>query len=109
MLLAVIFRCENALDSQIGFELGISQNINAVFPRIRAILGVGNPSREDSLRRRSGAGKRAGRGTVFRGIPDRLKTRTPKTGVLFPFPLLQPISPEFRLPIGAIRAHFKSL
>jgi hypothetical protein len=41
VLLAVIFRCENAPDSQIGFETGISQNIRAVFSRIRAIFGVG--------------------------------------------------------------------
>jgi TolB-like protein len=52
-LLAVIFRCENATDSQTGFEPGISQNISAVFSRISAIFGVGNPSWEDSLRRRS--------------------------------------------------------
>ena len=31
----------------------------------------------------------------------------PNSGVLFPFSLLQPISPQFRPPIGAIRAHFK--
>ena len=60
MLLAVIFRIENAPDSQTGFIPQISQNISAVFSRIRAILGVGTPSREDSLRRRGGAGKRAG-------------------------------------------------
>jgi len=41
VLLAVIFRCENAPDSQIGFEPGISQNISAVFSRIRAIWGSG--------------------------------------------------------------------
>jgi hypothetical protein len=41
VLLAVIFRCENAPDSQTGFEPGISQNNSAVFSRIRAILGVG--------------------------------------------------------------------
>jgi hypothetical protein len=43
VLLAVIFRCENAPDSQTGFEPGLSQNISAVFSRIRAILGVGIP------------------------------------------------------------------
>jgi hypothetical protein len=85
VLLAVIFSSENATDSQTGFEYGISQNISAVFSRMRAILGVGNPSGEDSLRRRQGAGKRAGRGTVLGEIPDRLKTRTPKTGVLFAY------------------------
>jgi len=40
VLLAVIFRRENAPDSQTGFEQGISQNNSAVFSRIRAILGV---------------------------------------------------------------------
>jgi len=67
VLLAVIFRCENAPDSQTGFEPGISQNISAVFSRISAILGVGTPSQEDSLRRRRGAGKRAGFCTGFVG------------------------------------------
>jgi len=41
VLLAVIFRCEYAPDSQTGFEPGISQNIRAVFSRIRDILGAG--------------------------------------------------------------------
>jgi hypothetical protein len=41
VLLAVIFRCENAPDSQIGFETGISQNSSAVFSRMSDILGVG--------------------------------------------------------------------
>jgi len=41
VLLAVIFRCENAPDSQTGIESGISQNIRAVFSRISDILGVG--------------------------------------------------------------------
>jgi len=59
-----------APDSQTGFEPGISQNISAVFSRIRAILGVGNPSLEDSLRRRSGAGKRAGSLPVLWGVLD---------------------------------------
>ena len=40
-LLAVIFRCENAPDSQTGIESGISQNISAVFSRICAIWGSG--------------------------------------------------------------------
>jgi hypothetical protein len=31
----------------------------------------------------------------------------PKSGVLFPFPLLQPISPDFCLPIGAISGDFQ--
>jgi len=70
VLLAVIFRCENAPDSQTGNGAGISQNIRAVFSRISAILGVGNPSGEDSLRRRSGAGKRAGSLPVLWGILD---------------------------------------
>jgi hypothetical protein len=70
VLIAVIFRCENAPDSQIGFEPGISQNISAVFSRISDILGVGNPSGEDSLRRKSGAGKRAGSLPVLWGILD---------------------------------------
>jgi hypothetical protein len=70
VLLAVIFRCENAPDSQTGFELGISQNISAVFSRISAILGVRNPSGEDSLRRRSGADKRAGSLPVLWGNLD---------------------------------------
>jgi len=69
-LLAVIFRCENAPDSQTGFEPGISQNNSAVFSRMRDIWGVGNPSWEDSLRRRSGAGKRAGSLPVLWGILD---------------------------------------
>ena len=85
MLLAEIFRGENAPDSQTGFAPGISQNIRAVFSRMSAVLGVGNPLQEDSLRRRRGAGNRAGRGTVLGEIPDRLKTRTPKTGVLFAY------------------------
>jgi hypothetical protein len=46
VLLAVIFRIENAPDSQTGFIPQISQNISAVFSRIRAILGVGNPHRK---------------------------------------------------------------
>ena len=66
----MIFRCENAPDSQTGHGAGISQNIRAVFSRISAIFGVGNPSREDSLRRRSGAGKRAGSLPVLWGILD---------------------------------------
>jgi len=66
----VIFRFENAPDSQTGFIPQISQNIRAVFSRIRAILGVGNPSGEDSLRRRSSAGKRAGFLLVLWGISD---------------------------------------
>jgi hypothetical protein len=70
VLLAVIFRCENAPDCQTGFEPGISQNISAVFSRISAILGVGNPSGEDSLRRRSGAGARAGSLPVLWGVLD---------------------------------------
>ena len=41
MLLAVIFRCENAPDYQTGHGAGISQNIRAVFSQIRAILGSG--------------------------------------------------------------------
>jgi hypothetical protein len=41
VLLAVIFRCENAPDSQTGHGAGISQNIRAVFSRISDILGVG--------------------------------------------------------------------
>jgi hypothetical protein len=41
VLLAVIFSSENAPDSQTGHGAGISQNIRAVFSRIRAILGVG--------------------------------------------------------------------
>jgi len=41
VLLAVIFSSENAPDSQTGHEAGISQNISAVFSRMRAILGVG--------------------------------------------------------------------
>jgi hypothetical protein len=49
VLLAVIFRCENAPDCQTGIESEISQNISAVFSRISDILGVGNPSWEDSL------------------------------------------------------------
>jgi len=65
VLLAVIFRCENTPDSQTGFEPGISQNNSAVFSRMRDILGVGTSSWEDSLRRRSGAGKRAGLVAVF--------------------------------------------
>jgi hypothetical protein len=85
VLLAVIFRCENGPDSQTGYESGISQNNSAVFSRISDIFGVGTPSWDDSLRRRRGAGKRAGRGTVLGEIPDRLKTRTPKTGVLFAY------------------------
>ena len=35
------------------------------------------------------------------------KTTTPNSGVLFHFPLLQPISPDFRLPIGAISGDFQ--
>jgi hypothetical protein len=46
VLLAVIFRCENAPDSQTGFEPGISQNISVVFSRIRAILGSGTLHRK---------------------------------------------------------------
>jgi len=86
VLLAVIFRCENAPDSQTGFEPGISQNIRAVFSRMRAVLGVGNPSGEDSLRRRRGAGTRAGSLAGFVG-----NFRFWKTGVLFHLPLLQPV------------------
>jgi hypothetical protein len=41
VLLAVIFRCENAPDSQTGHEAGISQNSSAVFSRICAIWGSG--------------------------------------------------------------------
>jgi hypothetical protein len=37
---------------------------------MRAILGVGNPSGEDSLRRRRGTGKRAGSLPVLWGISD---------------------------------------
>ena len=78
-LLAVIFSSENAPDSQTGFVPGISQNISAVFSRISAILGVGTPSREDSLRRRSGAGKRVG---FYRFCWE---FQVPKTGfLLFP-------------------------
>ena len=40
-LLAVIFRCENAPDSQTSHGAGISQNISAVFSRISAIWGSG--------------------------------------------------------------------
>jgi hypothetical protein len=42
VLLAVIFSSENDPDSQTGHGKEISQNISAVFSRIRAILGVGN-------------------------------------------------------------------
>jgi len=41
VLLAVIFRSENAPNSQTGHGAGISQNIRAVFSQIRAILGSG--------------------------------------------------------------------
>ena len=37
----MIFRCEDAPDSQTGIEPGISQNISAVFSRIRDIWGSG--------------------------------------------------------------------
>jgi len=97
VLLAVIFSSENAPDSQTGHGAGISQNIRAVFSRIRAILGVGNPSREDGLRRRRGAGKRVGFQPVLWGITD------PKTGLFFPFLLLQPISLNRRLSHEAVR------
>jgi len=80
VLLAVIFRCENAPDSKTGFEPGISQNIRAVFSRIHAIFGVGNPSWEDGLRRRRGAGTRAGSLAGFAG-----NSRSPKQA-FFPFP-----------------------
>jgi len=40
-LLAVIFRCNITPDSKTGFEPGISQNISAVFSRMRAVLGSG--------------------------------------------------------------------
>ena len=79
-LLAVIFRCENTPDSQTGFEPEISHNNSAVLSRISAILGVGTPSQEDSLRRRSGAGKRVGSLPVLRGIPD------PQNSPFFPSP-----------------------
>ena len=69
-LLAVIFSSENAPDCQTGFEPGISQNNSAAFSRISDIFGVGTPSWNDSLRRRSGAGKRVGFLPVLRGIPD---------------------------------------
>ena len=69
-LLAVIFCCENTPDCQTGHGAGISQNNSAVFPRISDIFGVGTPSREDSLRRRSGADKRVGFLPVLSGIPD---------------------------------------
>jgi hypothetical protein len=70
-------------------------------------LGGGTPPWEDSLRRRIGAGKRAGRGTVFGGIPDRLKTRTPKTGVLFPNRQVWSIPPEICQPDTTKQVHFK--
>jgi hypothetical protein len=41
VLLAVIFSSEKAPDSQTGHGAGISQNIRAVFSRIRAIWGSG--------------------------------------------------------------------
>jgi hypothetical protein len=100
VLLAVIFRCENAPDSQTGFEPGISQNIRAVFSRISDILGVGNPSGEDSLRRRSGAGKRVGPLPVLWGILD------PQNRCSFLFPILQPIQKDFRQPKGNNKAGF---
>jgi hypothetical protein len=70
VLLTVIFSCKNAPDNQTGFEPGISQNNSAVFSRISAILGGGNPSWEDSLRRRIGTGKRVGSLPVLWGILD---------------------------------------
>ena len=100
MLLAVIFRCENALDSQTGFEPGISQNIRAVFSRIRDILGVGNLSGENSLRRRSGAGKRAGSLPVLWGILD------PQNRPFFHFRILYPIRKKICQPIGNNKAGF---
>jgi hypothetical protein len=102
VLLAVIFRCENAPDSQTGFEPGISQNNSAVFSRICDILGVGNPSWEDSLRRRSGAGKIVGSLLVLWGIPD------PQNRPSFYFPLLQPIQKDFRQPKGSVRVIFQA-
>ena len=85
MLLAVIFRCENAPDSQTGFEQGISQNNSAVFSRISAIFGVGTLHGKIVSDGEVVQSKRAGRGTVLGEIPDRLKTRPPKTGVLFSY------------------------
>jgi hypothetical protein len=90
VLLAVIFCCKNAPDSQTGFEPGISQNNSAVFSRISDILGVGTPSQEDSLRRRSDIGKRVGFLLVLWGIPDTLKITTAKTGLLSLSPYSSP-------------------
>ncbi len=43
------------LITQTGYDPGISQNNSAGFSQIRAIPGVCDPSREDSLRRRTNA------------------------------------------------------
>jgi hypothetical protein len=87
----VIFRFENAPDSQTGHGAGISQNISAVFSRISDIWGVGTLQ-----------GKMVSDGEVVRvkeqvfvpvlwGIPDTLKIAIPKTALFPVFPLLQPI------------------
>jgi len=68
-----------------------------------AVFGVGNLSREESPRRRSGLGKRAGLFLIF------LKEFQILTTGLFHFPAPQPIWKEFLQPNRFKQAGFPAL
>jgi hypothetical protein len=104
LLLAVIFSSENVSDYQTGFIPRISQNISAVFSRMSDIWGVGHlPGKIVS----DGEVVRV-KEQVFSWFCGEFQT-PPKTGLLFPFPLLQPISKTICQPIGNNKAGFPPL